>query len=192
MKIIFEFDSTVDPTDASGVTEVSAYGGGLSGTTFTPTGAYTLIAAEGGAVIPDNAYRTYYIDFPVVSAGSYLNGVFSLVAESVGASAVHTFTTDDAIRNFQLITDLQVLKVLISGSSVVNTTLNELVQYADTINADGSVTGTGAKSTLLLRQKLYDSQGDATSINPVEKRTFNSALQTYIDGWVSGAGSDFQ
>ena len=191
MRIYLEFPSGAETSATSALSAVSVFdsSGGLVGT-YTPTCVGALASDFATTVTATEAlgkaYRQHYFEFPIaLSANSYRTGVYTYFADpgsgvSVDSDRYLVGIIDPVpeARDIDLLMKTYAVLAALTGTNVVNPTLNERVVYNATIDSNGSVVD--SKASILMRFKLYDAGGQSTSVNPVEARVFNSLVNTFI------------
>lgn len=191
MKIFFQFPSGAEPSALSAISAVSVFSSaGSLDAVYTPTcignlgNDFSTTVTAGDAL--SAAYRQFYFEFPVAtSANTFKSGVYSFfvdggsgVSDTANRYIVGTINTVEEARKVDQLLKIQTILAALTGTEVINTTLNERVVYNATINANGAVVDD--KASILMRFKLYDAFGQSTSVNPVESRVFNSLVNSYI------------
>jgi len=200
MRIRFEFPSSSEFSAVSAITgAVYIWDNVGVSSSATPSGYYNIISSAGIESLAGSAElaRQYYFDVDVFTADAP-SGIFSASAFDTGIYSYMVMDDDDIpvvgqfdlkeeardIRNTYM---LQASFAAITGSSVVNTNLNEAITYEDEPNTDGSIATSAARTRILARYKLFNAYGEGTSNNPVIKEASQVAYDDYAYEFLTGA-----
>lgn len=213
MKVFFEFPVGAEVSAISAMSAMTVWDSAGVSAEYTPSSIFSIVSGDlvdattGGDM--SAAMRKWWIDFPVydptgsdeaVSPVAYNLDVYTYLADgSSGVTnednryVVGQFDTIEEGRSIMSFLTIQSINTITTGSKVVNTTLNEYTIYSDNPAANGIVDPSDARAKILARYKLYDSYGQATSINPVIREASQvGGLLDWIVEYSSGAGSGFK
>ena len=200
MRIKFSFPSASTFADVSAITGlVYVWDSVGTSSSATPQGYYNAASSAGIESLAGSAElaRQYYFDFDVFTADAP-SGIFSSSAFDTGlysymvmddgdVPVVGQFDLKEEARAIRDMYTLQANFAATTGSSVVNTNLNENIIYEDSPNPDGAIPAASARSRILARYKLYNAYGEGTSNNPVIKEATQVAYDDYIYDFLTGA-----
>lgn len=212
MNIFFKFRDSSPVSACSGVTGASAYFAnsatfGVQSAVYTPTAIASLISGLPANVysgISADAWRTQWIHLPVFDTAGDFTKTFSTSAYKTGNVLIIATDTDstssvtsayadltDEARTINTWLATQSIMAFTTGSTVVNTVLNEMQIHTDSPDASGVVADGSARTAILARYKLFDEYGNRSSVNPVISEAYNIFLNKYLNNMTTGAGSAF-